>query len=121
MQMLDWVIRHAKDDSLKLLARLRLARIKLAVGDPQAALTALAGVNAGGFAPLYAELRGDAYAKLGKADDARAAYTQALAQWAPDMGDKSMVQMKLNDLGQAPAAPATPAPAAGSHAGAVHS
>ncbi|MGH8415163.1 MAG: YfgM family protein, partial [Gammaproteobacteria bacterium] len=59
MQMLDWVIKHSKDDGLKLLSRLRLARVKLSVGDPQAALTALAGVQPGGFAALYDEVRGD--------------------------------------------------------------
>lgn len=106
MQMLDWVIQHGKDASLKRLARLRLAEIKLAVGDPQAALKILAVASPGGFAPLYAELRGDAYAKLGEFAEARAAYRQALAEWTPDMGDKSLVRMKLDDLRRAPA-PAT--------------
>jgi predicted negative regulator of RcsB-dependent stress response len=98
MQMLDWVINNSKDDNLKLLARLRLARVKLMVGDPQAAVSALASVQPGGFAALYDEVRGDAYIKLGQLDKARAAYRQALNKWTPDMGDKSLVQMKLDDL-----------------------
>ncbi len=118
MQMLDWVISNSKDNGLRLLARLRLARVKLTVDDPQAALTALAGVKPGGFAALYNVVRGDAYMQLGKFNQARNAYRQALNQWTPGMGDKSLVQMKLDDLNQAPAAAATQAPAARTTAGA---
>lgn len=105
MQMLDWVIAHSKDEGLQLLARLRLARVKLSVGDPQAALTALSGVAASGFAPLFDEARGDAYMKLGETAQARSAYQSALNAWTPEMGDKSLLQMKLDNLtGAAPAA-----------------
>lgn len=118
MQMLDWAINHSKDDGLRLLARLRLARVKLMVNDPQAALNALANVQAGGFAALYNELRGDAYLKLGQPGQARAAYQQALNQWTPEMGDKSLVEMKLEDLAQTPVAAATKVPAARTKSGA---
>lgn len=114
MQMLDWVIAHSQDQGLQLLARLRLARVKLSVGDPQAALTALSGVAASGFTPLFDAVRGDAYLKLGETAQARAAYQSALNAWTPEMGDKSLLQMKLDNLtGAAPAAvPHTQAPAA---------
>ncbi|MGA9853221.1 MAG: tetratricopeptide repeat protein [Gammaproteobacteria bacterium] len=118
MQMLDWVIKNSKDGGLRLLARLRLARVKLSVGDPQAALTALSGVQPGGFAALYSEVSGDAYMKLGKIDQARDAYQQALNEWTQDMGDKSQVQMKLDDLGRAPAATVSKAVSAPAPAGA---
>ncbi|MGB9428923.1 MAG: tetratricopeptide repeat protein [Gammaproteobacteria bacterium] len=117
MQMLDWVIKNSKDDGLKLLARLRLARIKLSVGDPQAALTALSGVQPGGFDALYSAVRGDAYLKLGQTVQARAAYQQALNAWTPEMGDKSLVQMKLDDLSGAVATPASKSPVASTQAG----
>ncbi|MFI5269315.1 MAG: YfgM family protein, partial [Chloroflexota bacterium] len=52
-QMLDWVMKNGKDDGLKLLARLRLARVKLAMNDAQGALDTLNGAETGGFAPLY--------------------------------------------------------------------
>ncbi|MGH8282881.1 MAG: YfgM family protein [Gammaproteobacteria bacterium] len=118
MQMLDWVIQNSKDDGLKLLARLRLARVKLAVDDPRAALTALSGVQPGGFAALYDDVRGDAYLKLGQTVQARDAYQQELNAWTSDMGDKALVQMKLDSLGQPTAADVSKAPAARSKVGA---
>lgn len=109
IKMLDWANQHSRDQNLVLLTKLRLARAKLAVGDPQAALAVLTVKNEGGFAALYDDVRGDAYAKLGQHDKARAAYTAALAKWSDQMGDKSLIQMKLNSLGSAQ----TAQPAAG--------
>jgi predicted negative regulator of RcsB-dependent stress response len=97
-KMLDWVLQHESDNGLKLLARLRLARIRLATGAAQAALDELADVDAGGFAPLYDDLRGDAYVKLGKPDEARAAYQKALSGWTDQLGDHAFVDMKINSL-----------------------
>ncbi len=97
-QMLQWVMKNSKDDGLKLLARLRLARVQLAMNDAQGALDTLNAADAGGFAPLYADLRGDAETKLGKSADARAAYQQALTAWSDNLGDRSLIEMKLNSL-----------------------
>ena len=97
-QNLEWVMKNGKDDGLKLLARLRLARVKLSLNDAQGALDALNGADAGGFAPLYDDLRGDCYAKLGKSDDARAAYQKSLQGWSDTLGDRSLVEMKLDSL-----------------------
>jgi predicted negative regulator of RcsB-dependent stress response len=47
---------------------------------------------------LYDELRGDAYVKLGKTEDARGAYKKALAAWTDALGDHSLLDMKLNSL-----------------------
>ncbi|MGA9854710.1 MAG: tetratricopeptide repeat protein [Gammaproteobacteria bacterium] len=118
MQMFTWVINNTKDDGLKLLANLRLARVKLMIGDPQAALEVLARMPPGGFAALYDELRGDAYLKLGQADKARAAYQQALNHWTLGMGDKSLVQMKLDNIAQTPVTTAIKPPVAGKQSGA---
>lgn len=96
--MLEWVMKNSKDDGLKLLARLRLARVKLAMDDAQGALDTLNGVDAGGFASLYDDLRGDADAKLGKSAEARAAYQHALSAWSDNLGDRSLIEMKINSL-----------------------
>ena len=107
IKMLKWASAHSKDHGLALLATLRLARVQLAGGDAKAALKTLAVDNAGGFAPLYDDVRGDAYVKLGDTDKARDAYKQALVKWDDKLGDKSMIQMKLNNLGAKPVAKPT--------------
>lgn len=112
IKMLDWVIQHSKDPNLVLLTKLRMARVKLAVGDAQAALDVLDVKDAGGFAALYSDVRGDAYIKLGDTEQARKAYSEALAKWSDQMGDKSLIQMKLNAL----SASANSKPAAGAKA-----
>lgn len=109
MQMLDWVIKNSRDAGLKLLARLRLAHVKLTVDDPHAALAALADVQPGGFAALFEDARGDAYVKLGETDQARAAYAAALKAWTTEMGDDSLLKMKLESVGGTVPAAATKA------------
>ncbi len=80
------------------IARLRLARVRLSIGDAQAALDLLGAVDAGRFAPLYDEVRGDAHESLGDLEAARDAYQRALDADAAGL-DRPFVQMKLNALG----------------------
>ncbi len=72
--------------------------MKLSLNDAQGALDTLNGADASGFEPLYDDVRGDAYAKLGKDDEARAAYQKALAAWSDTLGDRSLIDMKLSSL-----------------------
>jgi predicted negative regulator of RcsB-dependent stress response len=111
-KMLQWAIDHSKDTGLQLLARLRLARVQLAGGDAKTALETLKTSDQGGFAPLFDELQGDAEAKLGDIQQARADYQQALTAWTESLGDSSLVQMKLDSLPPAAAAPAAATKAA---------
>lgn len=101
---LDWAQQHAGAASLKSLATLRLARVKLAQGDADAALKLVDGVSKDDYAALAGELRGDALAKLGRPDAARAAYQDALSHLDAQAGNRNFVQMKLDDLAAAPAA-----------------
>lgn len=80
-------------------ATLRLARIELADGAFDRAAQLLDSKDAGAFAPLYAELRGDLAAARGDAAGAAAAYREALA--APDEGiaDRALIRLKLDNLG----------------------
>jgi predicted negative regulator of RcsB-dependent stress response len=113
---------YPHDDGIKNLARMRLARIQVAEGKAGEALSTLDPMkkSAEGQAS-YHELRGDVLLALGKPDEARGAYAQALA--LAEGRDSGNLQMKLDDLAkpskavpaapvaaQAPA-PTTPAPA----------
>ncbi len=87
------------------LARLRLARVELAQGTPEAAL---ATVNGGAGGAASDELRGDILLSQGKRSEARAAYARALDGFSDTADKRELVQMKLDDLAvmAAPAATA---------------
>jgi predicted negative regulator of RcsB-dependent stress response len=85
------------DEELFLVTRQRLARIKLAQGDAQAALTLLQGGGAGSFIAVYAETEGDAKLQLGDREGAKAAYQRAMD--AMTDGNPAVLKLKLQDLG----------------------
>lgn len=97
---LGWVIANAKDEGLVQVARLRQARVLFAQDKPDQALAALAG-EAGSFASLYEELRGDIQLAKGDAAAARASYEKALAAAVSGAANKTLLQQKLDDLAQA--------------------
>lgn len=111
---LNWVASHARDAELKLLARVRLARVQLASGEHAAALATLdaltasgppqGGGEAGAFEGQAQEVRGDTLRVLGRTEEARAAYQAALAAGGEGLVDRALVELKLADLGPAPAA-----------------
>ncbi len=76
-QQLDWVIKHADDESFKVIARLRQARILFAAKQFDNALALLSKDYPQSFSALYEELKGDIYLAQGKQDEARAAYDKA--------------------------------------------
>lgn len=100
---LRWALDHAESESYRHMARLRLARVLISADRAEDALALLQGAEAGSFAPRYDELRGDALARLGRRDEARAAYAAALAALPAPAENRDLLQMKLNDL----AAPVT--------------
>ena len=75
---LEWTLQNSDDDSLKTLAQLNLARILLSEGDLDGA-AGLAAISEGGFAADFAELRGDIATARKQLEEARDAYSQALA------------------------------------------
>jgi len=103
-RQLEWAAMRAGDAELAELARIRLARVELSAGDGAAALAALAATRGGAFAALIEEVRGDAHRALGQETEARAAYAAALAAADDNPGDRQMLELKLADLGPAPAA-----------------
>ncbi len=96
-----WAFEHAKVDALKGLAGLRLARLKLGEGDPQAALDIAARLPKDGYGPMIDELRGDALHSQGKNDEARGAYQSALQSLEAAAPNRTSLEMKLNALGGA--------------------
>jgi predicted negative regulator of RcsB-dependent stress response len=110
---LEWAQEHAGVAGLKSLVSLRLARVKLAQGDAGGAIALVDGVPKDAYAALAGEIRGDALVKLGRGDDARTAYQDALAHLDPQAPNRNLLQMKLDDIAiaaaRAPTPPAAPA------------
>lgn len=99
---LQWAVENVENEALALTARLRLAHVLQAMGEHDAALRTLSLAEAGAFAALYAQTRGDIYVALGKEDKARAAYSAALTEMeASNGGNRALLEMKLAALGAA--------------------
>jgi len=95
---LQWVIEHESQPDIVHVARLNLARVLLAEGKTDRALSLLADVKMEAYAPVYQELRGDIYVAKMQPDLAKTAYAAALESLG-DNGDRQILQMKLDDLG----------------------
>ena len=100
---LSWVLNNqdlgflkSVEPELYLSARLRLARVKLAQGSAQEALDLVVSADPGSLAAGYAEVQGDAYAQLGQAEMARAAYQRALDLQPDNLG---FIELKMLGLG----------------------
>jgi predicted negative regulator of RcsB-dependent stress response len=98
---LRYALDNAKKDEIKHVARLRLARVLLAEGNNDEALKLLDSADPGTFAASYQELKGDIYVAKGDIENARSAYTLALAAMGPGDRGRNNLQMKLDDLGGA--------------------
>jgi predicted negative regulator of RcsB-dependent stress response len=86
-------------DELQMIGRLRLARILLYQEKPEEAVDLLQGYGDTAFAARYAEAQGDAWTALGRYEEARQAYTLALAENPQARTvDATLVRMKINDL-----------------------
>lgn len=96
-QNLGWVVDNAQDEGLVQVARLRQARVLFAQNKSAEALATLSG-DAGSFASLFDELRGDIQLAQGDATAARASYEKALASAATGAANKTLLQQKLDDL-----------------------
>lgn len=95
---LQWVMDHSKDDGLRDLARLRLAKVKWQQQKADEALKLLEGEH-GAYDALYAELRGDIKLAQNDRAAARTAYEQALT--TSEGPNRELLQRKLDDLADA--------------------
>ena len=113
---LQWVIDKSDEPDLKEIARYRLAEVLINDKAYDEALKILDAKHGAPYAGLYADLRGDALAMAGRAAEARAAYTDALAKLDAKSSYRQYVQVKLDALGGANAPAPPPAAPSGSAA-----
>jgi predicted negative regulator of RcsB-dependent stress response len=91
------VLDKPADKTLEELARQRLARVLAAQGKAEEGLALLEGDANEAFAASREELRGDLLVKLGRYDDAHAAYSKAKESLSQDAAIGGL-QLKLDDL-----------------------
>ncbi len=91
----------SEDPALRQVIRQRQARLLLDAGKPADALQALQGAT--DAASL--DVRGDAQVALGKRDDARASYADALARLDVASPAHRLLELKLTDVGGSPDKP----------------
>jgi|TARA_B110000483_G_scaffold131388_1_gene157238 predicted negative regulator of RcsB-dependent stress response len=98
---LRWVLgKAAKGSDAEQVAQLRLARVLASSGDTAQALAILDDAAPGPYGASYAAARGDILQSTGRADEARDAYMQALAQADSNQEglNFSVLQQKLQSL-----------------------
>jgi len=105
----------SRDVELRRVAQSRIARLLIEQDKPDEALALLDATQAGAFAPLFHEIRGDAYAAKGEPANARREYNEALQAVGEAIGlDRAFVELKRDAMAaREPAvepAPATDGP-----------
>ena len=95
---LTWVMEHAGQRELGLLARVRLAGLLLDDKAYDEALQVLKVDVPDAFVTEFADRRGDIYAAQGKPAEARAAYTEALSKGGAQQPLRALIQLKLDAL-----------------------
>jgi predicted negative regulator of RcsB-dependent stress response len=94
---LQRVLNTTKDPQLRDVARLRLARVEIAQGQPDTALRTLGTGTSGAFAARFDEVRGDALLAKGDRAGALKAYQQARSL-AGNTLDTGLLDLKISEL-----------------------
>ncbi len=98
---LNWVIDHSHENSVREIARIRIARILITQNNPQTALQLLQTVNDKDFMGLIDEVRGDALLAENDLPAARKSYELALQELPNAEVTRPILQMKLDNLAAA--------------------
>ncbi|MGB5488017.1 MAG: tetratricopeptide repeat protein, partial [Lysobacterales bacterium] len=99
---LEYAMEHAQPDPVKVIARERLARLKLSQGDADSALKLLdEAPSEVGFEAQFAEVRGDIYMAKGETELAIGSYQAALSALDENVGNRDLIKFKLEALGTA--------------------
>jgi len=104
IDVLDQLIKSSEQKVLVLVAKERKARILIDMGKADEALAELAGDVSSDFQSIYEELKGDAYVIKSDIENAKSAYDKALS--LNKSGDKTLLQMKRDNLGESNTGPA---------------
>ncbi|MGZ8253500.1 MAG: YfgM family protein [Burkholderiaceae bacterium] len=97
-ESLQWVIDKSSQSELKAIAQVRLAGVLLDEKKYDEALKALAGDVPAAQVTAVADRRGDVLVAQNKLDEARAAYTEALAKADAQHPLRQLIQLKLDAL-----------------------
>jgi predicted negative regulator of RcsB-dependent stress response len=98
-EKLMWITKHGRNKSLRQLARIRAARVLLAENKPEQGLDLLQQrIDDDAFTASAQEAMGDILLALGKSDDARKAYNEALNALPGIETMQPLLQMKLDNL-----------------------
>lgn len=103
-KQLNWVLSHSKIHSIRQIARLRLARLQIALQRPNDALSELKTIEDESFIGLIDEVRGDAYLALKDTNHARESYKKALAELPNAEVIRPVLRMKYDNLAVNPSA-----------------
>ena len=98
-KQLAWAIDNAREDGVRQVARLRLARIQLADNNLAGAEELLNKEPLAGFELEFYELKGDVLKKKGDISAARTAYGEAIAHAGSSGKYLDNLKMKIGDLG----------------------
>jgi predicted negative regulator of RcsB-dependent stress response len=95
---LQWVLDNGNSEIFRDIARLRLARVLIADGELDAAMSMVSQAESyDAFGALFTEVRGDIERARGNLAAASAAYQQALAAMPPGSQARELLQLKYND------------------------
>lgn len=95
---LQWALEHNKDEQLQPLIQVRLAKVLLALGEADAAMTQAGQVKAEAFIAAAEEIKGDVYLKQGKRAEAYVAYQKALNAAVANGQNNPALQLKMEGL-----------------------
>jgi len=97
---LEYAMAHALPEPVRVIARERLARLKLSQGDYDSAIKLLDGApSTVGFEAQFAEIRGDIFLAKGETELAIGSYQTAIDALEEGVGNRELLNIKLQALG----------------------
>ena len=93
-KQLEFAAANSQNEAVNALANLRLARVQLALEQPEKALARAENITTAAFNAQQQEIKGDIYVKQEMFDKARSAYSAAVAANSAN----TVVKMKLDNL-----------------------